>query len=296
MAEQESQTFPPAGGQLDLFVDNEGTAALYDLCVALRGRNLETAKRALATLAVQAPEHRLRPATERLTHALVRLPTRLSPADASAELKMLEQTLRPDAQDVLGAQAHDLLAPFWQRLADALAGAPFDPERPALHASYAYAQCLDWCRAAAAVEAVLDYAAQPVLLARLAEARYRNGDRHGAIATWAALCWRFPAAAEKVMEGPELPDTRLRVVWIRFCDQNLDPPPDTSLFPAYLLLSEPELARTLPADLSAGDSVGENAYQAVHQLLQRDSIDTRRAVHNARPWLLEAYLRAFVTT
>lgn len=196
---------------------------------------------------------------------------------------------------MLGPQSHDLLSPFWQRLADTLAGTPFDPERPALHASYAYAHCLDWRRTVAAVEAVPDYAAQPVLLARLGEARYRNGDRHGAIAAWAALCWRFPADAEKTMEGPELPDTRLREAWIRFCDHDLDPPPETNLFPAYLLLTEPELARTLPTELSAGDSVGENAFRAVHQLLHRDSMDTRRALHNAGAWLLEAYLRSFLT-
>lgn len=187
----------------------------------------------------------------------------------------------------------------WRRSGSAwltpLAGAPFDPEHPALHASYAYAQCLDWCRTPAAVEAVEDYAAQPVLLARLAEARCRNGDRDGAIGTWAALRWRFPADAEKIMEGPELPDNRLREAWIRFCDQNLDPPPETSLFPAYLLLIEPALARSLPAELSAGNSVGEYAFRAVHQLLRRDSMDTRRAVHCTSAWLLEMYLRSFAT-
>ncbi len=290
----DTRTNPPgadaAGGQLDLFLDSGATTALLDLRTALCARDPEAAGRALAALAAHAPEHSLRPAAERLTEAVAHLSVPLSPADAETQLETLEQVLSPAARDVLGPQAHDLLTPCWQRLAAALAYAASDPARPALHASHAYARCLDWRRAAAAIEAVPDHAAQPALLARLAEAHGRDGDRHAAIAAWCMLCWRFPASAERTMDDPKLVDVKLREAWIEFCELDLDPPPEVSLFPARLLLTEPYLAHALAPGLAAGDSVGENAFGTVRELLRRDTTDSRRDVHTAAPWLLKAYL------
>lgn len=281
---------PATGDQLDLFFDNGTAVALQDLQNALRTRDSEAADRCLATLIAKEPEHYLRPAARQLIDALANLPSPLASEQVEAELAALEQTLLPAARAVLGSGTRDLMAVFWQRLAAALVNVPFDPERPALHASYAYVQCLDWRQAMATIEAVPDYAAHPVLLARLAQARYHAGEYNGAIAAWCMLCWCSGSTAEKALN--ELPPsaTKLREAWIDFRDFDLDPAPATGLFPARLLLAEPGLARALAPDLAAGDSAGRHAFRAVRQLLQQDCIDTRKAVRKAAPWLLEAYL------
>lgn len=278
--------------QFDLFLDSGPTAVLQDLRTALLARDPRAAERALAALVASDPGHRQRPAAERLTDALAHLSTPLSPPAAEAELRAVEEGLLPAARDLLGANARDLLAPFWQRLAAALDGVPFDPERPALHASYAHARCLDWSRAIAAIEAEPGHAAQPVLLARLAEARRHDGDRQGAIAAWCRLCWRAPEIAGSCLDDPELPDPGVHRSWLAYLDLDADAQAGPEYFPAYLLLAEPGLARALAVELADDDSRGENAFRALHRLRHEDTTADRKALREAAPWLLEAYLQA----
>jgi hypothetical protein len=279
------------GSQLDIFLDSGPVAALQDLRAALCARDPRGAERSLANLASKAPGHRLLPAAARLTDMLADLAASLLPEATESELHTLEHILLPTAQEVLGSDARDLLAAFWRRLADALAGVPFDPERPALHASYAYSRCPDWRRAVAAVEAVPNHPAEPALLARLAVARRRAGNRNGAIEALCLLCWHFPTAAETLLDDAEIPEVTLHQAWIEFRDIDLDPPPETCLFPAWYLLTEPGLAHTLASDRGTGDNGGESAFRAVRRLLDHDCIEARKAVRAAEPWLLEAYLQ-----
>lgn len=279
-----------AGNQLDLFLDSGVTVALQDLRAALRARAPAAAERCLAVLDANAPDHRLRGAALRLLAALRDLATPIPAARAQAELARIEQALLPAARDVLGADARDLMAAFWQRLAAALDHAPFDPERPRLHASHAYAQCLDWPRAAAAVEAVAEHTAHPALLARLARARYHDGDYNGAIAAWCQLCWTSAGSAALELDSLPPTATKLRQIWVDFHALDVDPGPDTRLFPAWLLLAEPGLAHGLPRDLAAGAGAGELAFGAVRRLLRQDSIEARKGVRAAAPWLLAQYL------
>jgi hypothetical protein len=280
--------------QFDLFLDGGATAALADLRAALRGRDAPGAERALAVLVEREPGHRLRPAAERLTDALASLPIPLAPSAAEAELRAIEQSLVPAARDVLGAEARDVLVPFWQRLAAALDGVAFDPERPRLHAGYAHARALDWPRAVAAIEAVPGHAEIPELLGPLAEVRLRDRDRNGAIAAWCRLCWRAPAAATECLDATNFPDFGVREAWFAFLE--LDAEPGTTFFPAYLLLAEPGLAKRLPEDLGdadgdGGGKPGERAYSAMRALLRVDDTEGRRSLRAAAPWLLEEYLK-----
>ncbi|HEX7080548.1 MAG TPA: hypothetical protein VF329_06005 [Gammaproteobacteria bacterium] len=190
------------------------------------------------------------------------------------------------------AHVGEPLAPFWRRLGDALAGVPFDPERPQLHASYAYAHALDWPRTIAAIEAVPDHADEPVLLERLAIARLRSGDRNGAIAALSQLRWRSPETASECLEQGRIRDFTVSQAWFAFVE--LDAEPDVTFFPTYQLLAEPGLVRSLPETLASGErvSAGEQAFSAVRALLRDDTAGTRRAVRAAAPWLLDAYHEA----
>lgn len=276
--------------QLDIFTHSGTTAALAALHAALRARDRAAAGRAFEQLRSQAPRHRLIPAAERVTGALATLSEPLSPDATESELGFLAQVLEPAARDVLGADARGLMGPFWRRLATALAGLPFDPQRPSLHASYAYLRCHDWRRAARAVLDTPGYAEEPALLARLADARRRDGDRKGAVADWFRLCWRFPAEAAARLDDPGFPDRKVREAWIDFRDLDVEPVPPTGFFPAHMLLTAPGLARALAPDLAVGDGHGEQAFRAVRCLLSNDDMAARKAVQTAAPWLLARYL------
>jgi hypothetical protein len=276
------------GEQFDLFFDSGATAALADLRTALRARDGDGARRALDALVAREPAHRLRPSAERLIDALAHLPTPLHRAAAEAELRAIEQSLLPAARDVLGADARDLLVPFWRRLAAPLVDAPFDAERPHLHASHAYASALDWPAVIGAIAATPGHESEPALLARLAEARRRDGDRNGAIAGWCRLCWRAPDVAAERLDAADLPDATVRGAWLAFLE--LDAEPGAEFFPAYLLLAERGLARVLPVELGDGDGACERAFRAMRRLLGGDDTDARRAVRAAAPWLLDTYL------
>jgi hypothetical protein len=278
------------GAQFDLFLDSGVTAALADLRARLRARDADGARRALDVLVSQEPRHSSRPAAGRLIDALAHLATPLPPAAAEAELRAIEQSLSPAARDILGADARDLLAPFWRRLAAALADVPFDAAKPHLHASHAYACALDWPRVIASIEAAPGHAEQPMLLVRLAAACRLDGDRDGAIAAWCALCLLAPDAAADTLDAADLPDIAVREAWRDFLE--LDAEPSAVFFPAFLLLMEPGLARSLPETFGRDAGAGEHAFRAMRALLRADDTEARRAVRAAAPWLLEAYLDA----
>lgn len=290
---------PAAGDQLDLFLDSGVTVTLQDLRAALLARDTTAAKRCLDTLVSVDGEHSLLPAARRLVDALDDLSRPVASGQAASELAHIEQVVWPDASAVLGSQTRDVMAAFWQRLAASLNNEPFDPQAPKLHASYAFSRCLDWRRAITAIEGVPAYDSQPSLLTRLATARYYDGQYPGAIAAWCMLCWGSADAAEKALGELPATATRLHAAWTAFRDMDLDPAPETAMFPAYLLLAEPGLARALSADFPGGDSpgghspgghtLGERAFNSVRRLLLQDATEARQAVQAAAPWLLTAY-------
>src|SRR5690606_34336339 len=91
------------------------------------------------------------------------------------------------------------------------------------------------------------------------------------------------------LEKGSMGDFKVSQAWLAFVE--LDAEPDMTFFPAYQLLAERGLVRSLPQALAGGEgmSVGEQAFRAVRALLSADSAETRRAVRAAAPWLLDAY-------
>jgi len=94
----------------------------------------------------------------------------------------------------------------------------------------------------------------------------------------------------------ELPASaaRLRTAWVAFQVLDVDPQPGVNLFPAYLLLLEPELQHALPEDVAAVAGTGAQAFRSVCQLLHKDNIERRQALQDLQPWLLRTYLHLHV--
>lgn len=279
-----------AAPQLDLFMDGGATAIVHDLCDALVARDPPLAETHLHALLARQPGHRLRPAAEQLCGALAHLGRPV--ADPGTETAYLETQLEPSAMDLLAHRARDFLAPFWRRIAGALAGQAFDPGQPRLHASWALARCLDWQAVVASLEGAEDDA---VVLERRAEAFWRLGRRHEAIAAWCRLCWGFPGHAEALLDGSRCTDATVRALWQDFLDQ--EQVVGTPWFPAWLLLHDRGLARALPEGLAGNGTDPERAFRILQALLQvgagageKTRLDLRRQLQRIHPGLLARHL------
>ncbi len=278
---------PATRTQLDLFEDAGATVLERDAADALSRGAPEAAEQAVAALAERCPDHPRLGAYQRLASGL-QPPASID--DPAAYLDAVLEALEPAATEVLGAGARDFLAPHWRALTDALAAdQPFDPGRPRLHASYTAARAADWEAVHAAVLAEPGWGHHPVLIERLLEAARHRGDRDGALAAAARLCWDHPEDAERVLPG----DERLGATWQAFADS--DPELATADFPAWCLLFRGWRLPALEAGTVAHAEALETARaaDAVVAARQEDSADegaARRRLQTQRPELLEQYL------
>jgi hypothetical protein len=212
---------------------------------------------------------------------------------------LLEVT--PTARRLLGAQSRDLLSPLWGQLADAVRGAPFDPNEPALHRSFALCQAQDWPAVGDSVLSESGWQEHAALCLRLAESSFNRRQRVPALAAWCQVCWRAPAEASQAVGKLRQPE--LTTLWQRFLDDEPDADGaarDTRIagsatgsatltesdFPAWLLLNEPGLALPLAEDLATG-TPAEESYRCVHRW-----IHARRARKQADELALRKNLQA----
>ena len=194
--------------QLDLFIDSAQTAAVNTLVDALTARNAGEARGALERLVRISRDHGQRFHAARLISAL-EAPAPEGPERGVERLERMEREWVPAASALLGARRRDFLAPLWRDIGRALDPVPFDSGNPERHASRAYGGGFDWERMRRSVVAVPGYESEPVLLARLAEARWRLRDRAKAIESWFALCRLAPEAFEKLIEALDFPEWSL---------------------------------------------------------------------------------------
>ena len=290
------QRAPSQEPQLDLFLDSGATPLLKALCQALAGHDRTRADARLQELLSRYPDHRLRSAAESLCDALAHLEDSEELLDPLAEMNAVEVRLAPMAGELLGKRAaRDFLAPFWRRLGRSLACFPFDPRQERAHASWAYAQCLDWKAVQESIMSTRGALEQPVLLGRLAEACWRLNQRAQAVNHWCRLCWQSPDHAAAVFARPGFPDSVVDGAWEEFQDLELEPEPDW--FPAWLLLTEPGLARALAPDLASDTAGAQRGFRVIQKLLSDDGIteeqqiDLRRQLQSEHAGFLTLFLK-----
>ena len=125
------------------------------------------------------------------------------PTDAGgglAVLARLDADWTEAADGIFGAGEHDLPIPFWRAVGHVLAGATFEPEHPDLHASHAWMKSGEWSSAERCIRDVPGYRTQPALLARMAQAIWRQQRWAEAADHWFALCWPAPEEFRQLME------------------------------------------------------------------------------------------------
>lgn len=279
--------------QLDLFLDNSETAATNDLMKALASRDVEAAQLGLERLTALNAENWVIAYATVLVESL-RSPPPDSVDSAYRRLALMEQRWQPAAYAVLHSQGRDFLAPMWRDLGGALEAAPFDPNEPRRHAAWPYLNGLDWANAERCVEAIEEHRSQPALLGWLAVAKWHLRDRRAAIECWFEMCWQYPNHFLELVESNQFPDATVRDAWLSAQEADIEPTISPTWFPAWMLLEEPGLAKTLLP--SKGDSDPKRAFNLLMALhaggSDRQNMDNRRALQALHPGLLNRYLDA----
>ena len=277
--------------QPDLFLDGAEMQAQNALIDALAARNRPVAVEALHRMAAIDPGHWTLAHAEALIEALA-APSPEQPEHALPYLRTLEQRWLPAAATLLHTGVRDFMSPLWQTAGRGLEAAAYDPDDPKAHASWAYLNGLDWEGVKRCALAVPEGESEPVLQVRLAQAAWRLRHYAEAVGRWFWLCWHAPAYFEECVEAAGFPDTRLKKAWEAAKDYDFDRQMATSWFPAWTVIEEPGLARTLTP--CGGDSEGERAYDHVLALRRghsdREVLDRRRALRDLHAGLLGRYL------
>ncbi|MEN8179246.1 MAG: hypothetical protein ABFS39_11625 [Pseudomonadota bacterium] len=281
--------------QMDLFMDATGATLVNGIQAALIGRDFAEARRQLDLLFDADPGNNRLGSLEQLVEASGRL--NQSVVDVVAgELDYLQQELLPLAADQLGAGSRDFLAPFWRRLIQAVWADDFNPERPELHASYMAIQVEAWEQVQQSIEAQADWAKQPLLVRRYAQASGRLQQSERAVCCWFRLCWGFPDQTGAIGREAE---SDLRHRWQCFVDLESELPNQD--FPAWSLLEQPGLIKRLAAaDCLADVKIPEDyrvtaelAAAGVAAVPAADLIEQRKRLKELNPELFRHYLKRF---
>ncbi len=279
---------PPSDrAQLDLFYDSREAVLVNGLRLALAARRTDEAARLLGEIRRALPGHRQKGLFECLVAAQADLGAPVG--DPAAELEQLLSRIEPAAREALGPQARDFLVPHWRRLAGALAGRPFDAERPEIHGSFAAARAEDSDAARQAVEAESAWRSEPVLIQRHAVACERLGERQAALADWCLLCWDFPASAPDALPESGL----LGAAWADF--QDLEPPLEAPDFPAWLVLQgTASFAPPQAANAAARETFERIQWLAAQPAAAPDErvLAARRELRARHPRLFDLYMAA----
>ena len=275
--------------QFDLFVHSAEVVAESELREALRARNAGEAQQKLAELRTRNPDHKALEPASAMIDALIAEP----PHDSNTALKRLdrlEQAWTPAAKTLFGVDGQDILAPLWRAAGLALESVRFDPEHPDHHASHAYLECCDWASVLRVIQDEPDCEHQPVLLERKAQAFWQLHRTAQAFEQWFMLCWLAPAYFEKLIENGHITASLLLEHRTTFINTEMEPELTTAWYPAWVLLHEPGLARSVKGrDAVIGP---ERAFNLIKELLlgNGEQLALRRELRDIHPGLFHYYL------
>ncbi|MDE0514543.1 MAG: hypothetical protein OXI88_22520 [Gammaproteobacteria bacterium] len=246
-----------------------------ELREALLAGNASEAQQKFGELKARNPGHKTLEPAASMIDALKAEPPH-DPNTALECLDRLEQAWAPAAKTLFGIDSQDILAPRWRADGLALEGIRFDPDHPDRHASRAYLACCDWASVMRVIQAEQDYERQPVLLERMAQALWQLHRTAQAMEHWFMLCWLAPAYFEKLIKNGHITALLLLEHWHTFISIDMEPGLTTEWYPAWVLLHEPGLARSITGrDAVTGP---ERAFNVVKALLSGD--DEQLALRN----------------
>lgn len=282
--------------QLDIFLDSHEVTLANEAIAALSALDSERAARAIDCLRAAAPERSDLPCLDKLHDFLSLFQSAdFAALDADAVevvVEVFRDRVVPCAR-VLGDAGKGFLTFFWLRLARA-ASAPFDPERPQLHAAELFLRAEAYEAAEEAASGVVSQPTHRAVLRWQAIARYRRAGRRAALSKIFVLAWHAPDAFADLLA--ELDDRQLAKEWVAFEADVEDL--DASWFPVWHLLRQPASAAAVEVDLA--DALAQQAAGAAtesipalhaYRLLAR-ILDLEKGGHSAKLVALRARLQA----
>ena len=142
-----------------------------------------------------------------------------------------------------------------------IAGQNFDPGDPRNHLSYTAFKSFQWQDVLSSVQRETDWLKQPLLLFRYAEACFKLQNELEGLERWFMLFMIYFAEAEQNID--KTCNRLLLADWQFF--RELDPELDTLLFPAWMLLNKPALAKH--AFVFDSECDGDESFHLISQLL-----------------------------
>lgn len=293
-----ADSFPPR--QLDLFEDSRNVILRNDVIAALSRRDGMACEGAIAVLAAEYADDLRLPAFRLLCETLrSTLPVPLGRAAAGAILQDYDDgAVAVAAREVFGQDAEDWLSPLWEKLAEAIAGYPFDSGRETLHAAPVLLRGGHWEAALACVERIGSWRRQPAPLAWMIEAKCRI---EGVNAIWpllSELAWMAPARAQALVPRLARPELDRLVNCFDNEFEGEGTAEDFAWFPAWALIAASGLAEALRQAEPGANSPPESCARVVLELLalerrgrHAELIEGRRRLREAHPGLFARYMQ-----
>jgi len=203
----------------------------------------------------------------------------------------LLQTLTPLAFETLGRFANEFLTPLWHKISDEIADIQFNAEVPEYHISFTAFKGFLWQQVLSSIEREQDWINQPILIFRYAEACFKLNREEYGIANWFRLFIQFADVAEHQIENT---CNRLMLSdWQNFSE--LDPELESSLFPAWVVMNKPALAKsTVISEIKHSDSLRliEKLLCNFESNIDETAIHFRVELQQYSPALFVHYMRA----
>ena len=284
--------------QLDLFTHGRDVMLQNDVITALREGDAASGQKALERFAAEFPGRETIPPLKILLATLAAPAIRIADRDAIAtKIREIDTVVAPAAERVFGREkAANWLSPVWSSLANAAIGLTFDPECPRLHAGFLFLQSGDWVAAEGQIATIPSWRRIPVPLAWMAEAGFQRGGLEPVWCLLVELAWidfdAFRALARRLKSAPL---HRLLHDFEAGLDDEGDL--DPSWFPAWLLITVPEMASVIRQSQPGNGKAPERVARLIMELLalekqgrHADLVGQRRKLRDLHPRLYRYYM------
>lgn len=272
--------------QMDLFFDSADACVISNLITAIINKNCNELPELMTRLKSSNLEKQ-----QKFTQLLA-LEQKISHTAVSSDKKIdLLQQLTPLSFEILGRFAHDFITPLWHKLSIEIKDQDFDAEVPDYHLSFTAFKGYQWQQVLISIERETDWIKQPVLIFRYAEVCFKLNKEWEGIKNWFNLFILFPETAERLIE-----QTSNRILlsdWQGFF--TLDPELETSLFPAWMVIKKPALAKNnkfSDSNQNAALQIIENLVFNPENEINETTLHLRSRLQNDNPDLFVHYMRA----
>jgi len=269
--------------QLDLFFDNQGVQIASDLKNALINRHDSLAKNKLKQLQTASPSNPLCQQVKQLLDVINHHEKLTTPVK---QLEHLTNQLTPLANALLKGQSRDMLAPYWQQLAQQLKTQDYDNKQPDLHAANCYNQISSWNESIKSILNTSNWTQYSQLYHLLAQAYERDHQRIKAIQTLCEHCWKFTQSSTITLQ-----DHHIQQAHSDFIDLEFDQTWGYHMLPSWLLIYEPGLTRHLLSNTDSPKAFTLLQQLHLSELRGQKDLPQRKQLQDEHTELLSYYLR-----